>query len=128
MEEAEILEIEKTPEKRAIKIADDVYEEIRRLIVCAISHDTKALLNKSSIISKYYLGKIFYKNIDIDLVVLYNPGVPDDSLQELKDNITQLFKSYMIDPAYLVFMPMEEFDKRTKMADKFALQVMRSDQ
>gem|GEM_PF-6173818 len=32
----------------------------------------------------------------------------------------------MIDPAYLVFMPAEEFEKRTKMADKFALSVVRN--
>jgi hypothetical protein len=71
LEEAEVLQIEKTPEKRSIKIAEDVYEEIRKLIICSLKHDTKQLLDTCQIISKYYLGKIFDKQIDVDLVVLY---------------------------------------------------------
>lgn len=104
----------------------------------------------------YYLGKIFNKNIDVDLVILYNdwhddiregevekqwiirkpeentPTIdawnPLTNLDQLKQSITHLFKLYMIDPAYLVFMPSGEFEKRTKMADKFALGVLRNSQ
>lgn len=159
LHDAEILTIEKTPEKRSIKIADDVYEEIRQLILCSLRQDTISLLSECQIISKFYLGKIFDKLIDVDLVVLHTAteSIPEetrkstqggeseistptaidwenlpskhiDTLGQLKEAITMLFKSYLIDPAYLVFMPIDEFNKRTKMADKFALQVMRSNQ
>ena len=50
----------------------------------------------------------------------------NQSLETLKSDIMALFKAYMIDPASLVFMPMDEFEKRSKMADKFALSVMRN--
>lgn len=50
------------------------------------------------------------------------------SIEILKSEIMDIFKAYMIDPASLVFMKQEEFDKRTKMADKFALSVLRSGQ
>jgi len=33
LEEAEVLVIDKTPEKRSIRIADGIYEEIRKLII-----------------------------------------------------------------------------------------------
>lgn len=157
LEEAEVLHIEKTPEKRSIQIMDDVYDEMRRLIVCSLKHDTKKLLWKYPMIWNYYLGKIFNKNIDVDLVILYNEwyddlreGEPEKqwiirkpeektsiatqawdpltNLEQLKESITHLFKLYMIDPAYLVFMPSTEFEKRTKMADKFALGVLRNSQ
>lgn len=116
---------------------DDVYDEIRKLIVCSLKHDTIKILQWSEIIWKYYFGKIFDKPIDVDLVMLYESKNGDikasnesewTMLEELKKMVTQVFKSHMIDPAYLVFMTTDEFDKRTKMADKFALQVIRSNQ
>ncbi len=138
LEEAEVLQIDKTPEKRSINIMDDVYDEMRKLIVCSLKHDTIKILTWSEIIWKYYFGKVFDKPIDVDLVMLYDAKISDiksdtewiDStvLEELKTKVTAVFKSHMIDPAYLVFMTTEEFDKRTKMADKFALQVIRSNQ
>lgn len=116
---------------------DDVYDEMRKLIVCSLKHDTIKILSWSDIIWKYYFGKVFDKPIDVDLVILYdtkfsdiksNLEIDSNPLEELKTKITSVFKSHMIDPAYLVFMTIEEFDKRTKMADKFALQVIRSNQ
>lgn len=126
LEEAEVLHIDKTPEKWSIQIADDVFEELRKLIICSLKHDISSLLNKSQIIWKYYLWKLFDRNIDVDLVVLHNDESDQNELDELKSLITQAFKVYMIDPAYFVFMTNAEFDKRTKMADKFALSVLRS--
>ncbi len=138
LEEAEVLHIDKTPEKWSISIMDDVYDEMRKLIVCSLKHDTIKILKWSDIIWKYYFGKIFDMPIDVDLVILYEPKSWDTKvideewehtiLEKLKKMITNVFKSHMIDPAYLVFMTTEEFDKRTKMADKFALQIIRSNQ
>lgn len=135
---------------------DEIYEEIRKLIICSLKYDTRLLLSQSPLPIKFYLGKLFDKPIDVDLVILYTEAdvetaegentIPEagtedsmealnfqvemkvDNLDNLKKSITHLFKSYMIDPAYLVFMTHEEFNKRTKMADKFAMQILRSNQ
>lgn len=156
LEESAVLHIDKTPERRSIKIMDEIYEEIRKLIISSLKYDTRLLLSQSPLPIKYYLGKLFDKPIDVDLVILYTEektkeeeqkdSTPEevsedlldvlnfqvemkvDNLDNLKKSITHLFKSYMIDPAYLVFMTHEEFDKRTKMADKFAMQILRSNQ
>lgn len=156
LEESAVLSIEKTPERWSIKIMDEIYEEIRKLIICSLKYDTRLLLSQSPLPIKFYLGKLFDKPIDVDLVILYTEadietvegentiseaGTEDsmealnfqvemkvDNLDNLKKSITHLFKSYMIDPAYLVFMTHEEFNKRTKMADKFAMQILRSNQ
>lgn len=156
LEESAVLSIEKTPERWSIKIMDEIYEEIRKLIICSLKYDTRLLLSQSPLPIKFYLGKLFDKPIDVDLVILYTEAdvetaegentIPEagteysmealnfqvemkvDNLDNLKKSITHLFKSYMIDPAYLVFMTHEEFNKRTKMADKFAMQILRSNQ
>lgn len=148
LEEAEVLIIDKTPEKRSIKIADDIYNEIRKLIIGSLKHDTIRLLIQFPFVNKYYFWKIFDKHLEVDLVILYNELWPVTSdqwpeqtenwkpetgnietlLEELKIAVSNLFKSHMIDPAYLVFMQADEFEKRTKMADKFALSVMRNGQ
>ncbi|MFA7284322.1 MAG: hypothetical protein WC004_00670 [Candidatus Absconditabacterales bacterium] len=125
LEEAEVLVIDKTPEKRSIRIADGIYEEIRKLIIGSLKHDTKKTLAQFEFITKYYLGKVFDRNIEVDLVILHHQSA-EEPLEQLKAAITNLLKLYMIDPAYLVFMPAEEFEKRTKMADKFALSVVRN--
>jgi len=64
----------------------------------------------------------------VDLVILYQGIETPEELNNLKKDITDIFKSYLIDPAYLVFMDTIEFEKRTKMADKFALSLVRSNQ
>ena len=78
LEESAILHIDKTPERWSIKIMDEIYEEIRKLIVCSLQYDTRLLLSKSPLPIKYYLGKLFDKPIDVDLVILYS----EENLEE----------------------------------------------
>lgn len=128
LEEAEVLHIDKTPEKWAIKIRDDIYEEIRKLILVSLKWSIRSYLQTIPAVQKLYFWKLFDKQIEVDLVILYKEIKTPEELEELKKHITDIFKSYLIDPAYLVFMDSNEFEKRTKMADKFALSLVRSNQ
>lgn len=129
LEEAHILTIDKSPDKWSIAITNECFDPMRNLILSSLTYDIYELLKGNPMVEHIYLGKVFHKPIDVDLVILYPHNQNNEVwLEELKKHITSLLKSYMIDPAYLVFMDNDEFTKRTKMADKFALQVLRSNQ
>ena len=46
-------------------------------------------------------------------------------IDELKSWISDLFREFFIENASIVFMSVEEREKRYRLADKFVLQVMR---
>jgi hypothetical protein len=64
-------------------------------------------------------------NLDMDLVIIYKNC---DKLltDQIKEEINNIFRNYFIEVVSLVFMPADEREKRTRLADRFVLQIMRS--
>jgi len=77
------------------------------------------------IIDKYYFGKKFGMNLDMDLVIIYK-NCDKVLTDKIKEDINNIFRNYFIELVSLVFMPSEEREKRTRLADRFVLQIMRS--
>ena len=46
-------------------------------------------------------------------------------IDELKTGIAELFREFYIENASIVFMSLDEWEKRYRLADKFVLQVIR---
>ena len=80
-----------------------------------------------SMIDKYFFGKCFGIDLDMDLVIIYKMW--EDAQKEiLRTAIWDIFKSYFIEMANVVFMPLDEREKRYRYADRFALDIMRTKQ
>ena len=75
-------------------------------------------------INKYFLWKVFGIPLDMDIVIIYQ-HMEKPQIDELKNWIADLFREFFIENASVVFMSLEEREKRYRLADKFVLQVMR---
>jgi hypothetical protein len=75
-------------------------------------------------ISKYYFGKRFGANLDMDLIVIYK-NLEKPQIDKIKDCINEIFRDYFIETVSVVFMSAEERDKRYRLADRFVLQILR---
>ena len=60
----------------------------------------------------------------MDIVIIYQ-HMEKPQIDELKNQIADLFREFFIENASIVFMSAEEREKRYRLADKFVLQVMR---
>ena len=68
--------------------------------------------------------KIFGVPIDMDIIIIYQ-HMEKPQVDELKSWISELFREFYIENASIVFMSLEEREKRYRLADKFVLQIMR---
>ena len=78
-------------------------------------------------IDKYFFGKRFGADIDMDLVITYK-NCEKPQLDLIKDQINDIFRNYYIETVAVVFMSLEEWQKRYRLADRFVLQIMRINQ
>ena len=46
------------------------------------------------------------------------------AIDKIKEDISNILKSYFIDVAQIVFMPHEDFERRYRLADKFVLSLI----
>jgi hypothetical protein len=53
-------------------------------------------------------------------------NIEKQTLDAIKESISTLFRNYFIETAQVVFMSLEEYQRRYRLADKFVLQLMRS--
>ncbi len=60
----------------------------------------------------------------MDIVIIYQ-HMEKPQIDELKNKIADLFREFFIENASIVFMSVEEREKRYRLADKFVLQVIR---
>jgi hypothetical protein len=76
-------------------------------------------------IDQYYFGKKFNRDLEMDLVVIYkNCEKPQTDM--IKENINDIFRKYFIEVVSVVFMNLEERNKRDRLADRFVIQIKKS--
>jgi len=75
-------------------------------------------------IDKYFFGKRFGTDIEADLVIIYK-NCEKPQIDMIKEQINNIFRSYFIETVSVVFMSLEEWQKRYRLADRFVLQIMR---
>ncbi len=76
-------------------------------------------------IDQYYFGKKFNIDLEMDLVVIYK-NCEKPQIDMIKDNINEIFRSYFIDLVSVVFMSLDERQKRDRLADRFVIQIKKS--
>lgn len=78
-------------------------------------------------IEKYFFGKSFGINLDMDLVVIYK-NLEKPQIDKIKESISDIFRWHFIEVVNVVFMSIEEWNKRYRLADRFVLDIMRTKQ
>lgn len=125
MEEGGILEIEKDPGKYAVSLHPGVYPHLKALFLYTLKSDLKSYFSSQDfLIKKFFWWKLFGNEFEQDLVLIYTPGF-EAHTDQIKRDLNDMFKSFMIIHVNVVFMSESDFDKRYRMADKFVLSLMR---
>lgn len=125
LDEAMILEVDKENTSRAIKIKADLLPIFKELFFESLKQNLVSCFNQhQGQISSYFWGDKFGKPIGMDLILIYQ-DIGKEAIEELKAAISEIFRTYRIESASIVFMSSEEREKRYRLADRFVLQVMR---
>jgi biotin operon repressor len=128
LEDAGVVAIDKDNTKwRSIYLTPWLGQYIRQLLLYMIQVDLEDYFRSHELLlKKRYYGNMFGAQVDVDLVLIYEP-LAMDYLPKIKEDIDRLFDAYLIrsDQNKLVLLSSSEFDKRYRLADKFVLQLMR---
>lgn len=126
LEESEVVLIDKDAAKWAITIHPSAAPHIRWMLLYTLQTDLFWLFEQYTyMIDQYFLWRIFWKDLELDLVIVHK-NIEKQTLDAIKEAIGALFRNYFIETAQVVFMSLEEFQRRYRLADKFVLQLMRS--
>lgn len=125
LDDAGVVDIDKENIWRSIHIKAWVEPILKELFFEALKqHLTTLFEGVWDTLKDYYRWNKFWKEIWMDLVLVYN-GMEKWEIDKLKNDISECFREYWIESASIVFMSADERDKRYRLADRFVLQVMR---
>lgn len=125
LEESWVLNIQKDNSGFSISIKNEYFDLFKQIFFTALKSNLAELFESYSVmIDKSFLWKIFWIPLDMDIVIIYQ-NMEKPQIDELKSGISELFRGFFIENVSVVFMSVEEREKRYRLADKFVLQVMR---
>lgn len=125
LDESWILDIQKENSGFSISIKKEFFDLFKQIFFTALKSNLTHLFETYSImINKYFLWKFFWVPIDIDIIIIYQ-HMEKPQIDELKKWISELFREFFIENVSVVFMSIDEREKRYRLADKFVLQVIR---
>ncbi len=123
--EAQVVDINKEGQWRSITIKPEFQINIKNIFFYGLRSELMDLFKTYEImIDKYYFGKKFGSDIESDLVIIYK-NCEKPQIDTIKGNINEVFRWYFIETVSVVFMSIEEWQKRYRLADRFVLQIMR---
>ncbi len=128
LNESGILFIDKNSSKRSIRIKEEIFPYIKNIILFSLELDIKKIFDDNKdIIEDFYLWKVFWINIEMDIIILYG-NIKNDSekLSAIKENINKIFNKYFIWTVTIVSMSYSERQKRYKLADRFVLNIIKN--
>lgn len=125
LEESWVLDIKKENAGFSITLSPTHYELFRNFFLISLREELVFLFSKYSVmIDKFFPWKRFWIPLEMDLVVIYQ-HMERPQLDQLKNEIAQIFRNFLIENVSIVFMTKDDREKRYRLADKFVLQVMR---
>lgn len=125
LNEAEIISVEKEQTGRSISLKSDFSSLLKELFFLALKNELiKKFDVNSSRIDRYYRGNKFGKDIGMDIIILTTQS-DKEAMEQLKSEISEVFRNYWIESVSVVFMTSEERERRYRLADRFVLNVMR---
>lgn len=126
LEDAWVIEITKSSNKRSIYLTKGLGYYIKDLMLYMMECDLRNYFAEHELmITEHFLGKLWGKELDMDLVVIYTPYATE-YLPTVKQTIEDIFREYLLEHVTVWYMPSDEFAKRYRVADKFVLSLMRS--
>ena len=125
LDESGVLDIDKDSSGFSISLKKEYFNLFKQFFLTSLRMGLIQLFDTYSVmISKYFLGKFFWIPLDMDIIIIYQ-NMEKPQIDELKNWISELFREFFIENTSIVFMPLDEREKRYRLADKFALQVIR---
>lgn len=125
LNEAGILEVDKENTWRAITIKSALLPLFKELFFESLKQSLITLFEKhKNQVSNYFWWDKFGKPIGMDIILIYH-ALEKEQIDQLKREISEIFREFRIESASIVFMNSEEREKRYRLADRFVLQVMR---
>ena len=126
LEEAEVITVNKDNTKRSIHLHTDIKRHLHSVFIFGLLRELYQRFQEVPfVITKFYLGKAFGHDLDMDLVIIYDHASKQE-IEDLKQQISVLFASYHMDNIALTTMSQDEWDKRNRLADRFVLAILRS--
>ena len=128
LESANIIEIDKNSTGRSITLKAEVSQLLKELLYFGLKSELINLFSTYEfMIEKYFFGKCFEINLDMDLIVIYK-NLEKPQIDKIKESISEIFRWYFIEIVNVVFMSLDEWNKRYRLADRFVLDIMRTRQ
>ena len=126
LESIGILDIDKSHQKREIFLQEDIKKLLKKFFQDFLEWELQSTFKSYPWIQKFFLGKVFNPDldIDVDLVLIYSQAQESD-LEAIKHEISAIFDSYFINNVKVVFFSQDQFELRYKMADKFVLSLLK---
>ncbi len=121
---AGVLVVNKEKMKRSIDIFEEFHPHIKNIFLYALKAEVEKLFEQHEFsIDQYFFGKVFGKNLDMDLVLIHS-NAEKPILEQIKSEISDLFTKYFIYNLSVTFMSTSEWEKRYRLADKFVLKIL----
>ena len=125
---ANVIDINKEWTGRSITVKSELEFLLKELFYHGLKWDLVDLFSTYEfMIEKYFFGKSFWINLDMDLVVIYK-NLEKPQIDKIKESISDIFKWNFISVVNVVFMSIDEWNKRYRLADRFVLDIMRTRQ
>jgi len=126
LNESKVINVNKDNQGRAISIKPEFYDTLKNVFYFWLQNDLTNLFTTYEVmIDQYYFGKRFNIDLEMDLVVIYK-NCEKPQIDMIKENINEIFRSYFIEVVSVVFMGIEEWQKRDRLADRFVIQIKKS--
>jgi len=125
LDEAWIIFIDKENTGRSIHLKWGIQHILKDLFFEALKQSLTELFDNTwDKIANYFWWDKFWKEIGMDLIIIHN-NMDKDTIEKLKNDISECFRTYWIESASIAFMSADERETRYRLADRFVLQVMR---
>ncbi|HRX64228.1 MAG TPA: hypothetical protein P5060_03940 [Candidatus Absconditabacterales bacterium] len=125
---ANVVDINKEGAGWSITVKPELSDLLKNIFYHGLKGDLVQLFGTYELmIEKYFFGKSFGINLDMDLVVIYK-NLEKPQIDKIKESISDIFRGYFIDTVNVVFMSLDEWNKRYRLADRFVLDIMRTKQ
>jgi hypothetical protein len=99
-----VIEITKSSNKRAIYLTKGLGYYIRDLMLYMLQYDLREYFGEHEMfVKEYFLGKLWGKDLDMDLVVVYTPHATD-YLTDMKHKIEEIFNEYLLEHVTVWYM------------------------
>lgn len=126
LNDSNVVNVNKEGQWWSISIKPEFHDILKNVFYFWLKNDLTTLFTTYEVmIDQYYFGKKFNIDLEMDLVVIYK-NCEKPQIDMIKQNIDEIFRSYFIDMASVVFMGLEEWQKRDRLADRFVIQIKKS--